>query len=239
MGQIGDALREFYASVSNRPLPYHIGLQSASLEDSKSCLPVLVETLMGQRPSYWNLGFATEEAAEYYQSRPEFHPFLEQGKVRNEQVWPTAWIARDLIASGYVRDVTCAKINFRSNDYQQFYLETVLTLFDGERKKNVLSDDQNHLSRDILLRGAEQYQFALHAVVFNARRGGAIIQGVCRSLQDRDGLLVVCSKSNPETGKTDEGVVYSLREFAAMNIQQLVAIDELIERRMRTPVEEI
>ena len=159
--------------------------------------------------------------------------------VRNERAWPTAWIAQDLITKGYVRDVSCAKINFRSNDCQQFYLETMLTLFDGDREKNVLSDGQNHLSRDILLRGAEQYQFPLHAVVYNVKRGGAVIQEVCRSLQDHDGLLVVCSKSNPGTGKTDEGVVYSLEEFAAMSAQQLVEVDEIINRRMGTPVERL
>lgn len=233
MDNLLGALSEGFSQASNNPLPYHLGLQSASLETTRRDLPTILRTLAAAQPQYWNFGFSTEEAVEYYYSQPNFHLFLEHEgeRIRNQKVIPLLWIINDLQSKGHLDDLSLAKVKFRSRDAKQWYVDTELDTLDKE-SINPLCSHPSHLSRDLITRNAETYQFVLQAAVYSADIGGRIIQNVCRSLEQQGGWLVACSKQDLKTGAS-EGVVYSPREFAGLSYDELINIDELIDRRLR------
>ncbi len=230
---IKDALTEAVAHVSSDPLPYHLSLQSASLETTRKDLPTILRSLAAAQPRYWNFGFSTQEAAEYYHSQPNFHLFLEHKgeRIRNQKVIPLLWIINGLQSKGYLNDLSLAKVNFRSKDDKQWHVGTILEAH-SKKGNNPLCRHPSHLSRDLITRNAEGYQFVLQTAVYNADIGGKIIQSVCRSLEQQDGWLVTCSKQDLKTGAS-EGVVYSPREFAGLSYDKLINIDELIDQRLR------
>lgn len=191
------------------------------------------ELSQGAQPRYWNFGFSTQEAASYYGSQPNFHLFLEQKgeRIRNQTVLPLPWIINDLQSKRYLDDLCLAKVNFRSKDDKQWYVDTILEAH-SKNGNNPLCRHPSHLSRDLIKRRAEAYQFILQTAVYNADIGGKIIQMVCRSLEQQDGWLVTCSKQDLKTG-TSEGVAYSPREFAGLSYDELININELIDQRLR------
>ncbi len=233
MGDLLEALQEGVSQASNNPLPYYLGLQSASLETTRNDLPTILRTLATAQPRYWNFGFSTQEAARYYGSRQEFHvPRKQDGKQsESNKVLPLMWIINDLQSKGYLNDLSLGKVNFRSKDDKQWHVDTILEAYSKEGN-NPLCRHPSHLFNDLIKRNAERYQFVLQAAVYSADIGGKIIQSVCRSLEQQDGWLVTCSKQNLITGAS-EGVVYSPREFAGLSYDELINIDNLIKQRSR------
>ncbi|MBI2103234.1 hypothetical protein HYT55_05300 [Candidatus Woesearchaeota archaeon] len=226
-----EVLGKAYASLSDKPLLYQIGLQCASPAIAQRDLPILLETLAVAKPRYWNFFFAIEEAAEFYHTHPELHPPKNRDaeRLRDKETLPLTWALATLKTEGYLSAIRSAKINFRAKDNKQFYLESVLHI-PTEEKANPLLKYSLHLRRDLLRQNAACHQFVLETAIYNAEIGGRIFQDVCRALTPGDDWLVACTKSDWDNDIT-EGFVFQLAEFATFDKAQLLGLrKEIIDR---------